>query len=626
MLRVVVPVRFVSEVCALVFDAVTIAAVADELGREIVDGRIQRTGLSSARALVLEIYAGGRRRHLVADAENGSDAVYLAEREPPIDSQIVTPFSLLMRKYLRGGTVMAVEQPPLERVVRLSIAKRLEPAHRGEALDAPEVADEEIDDDPEGIEGATFVHLVVEVMGRHSNLILVDDDGRVMESVKRVTPSMSRVRPVLPKLPYTPPPAQQKSDPRRVTAESLRSWLEDGSPRQSLAKALPADFRAMSPQLAREVAYLAAGRLDATRADALAGDLAELARRVRRLYEPVLTGEWQPVVYRSEDEQVVAFSPYPLDHLRVSAIEVQAGSISTAAEASVGRQDEESPGRHAGRIARLLSEIATVRGRLVAKIESLDVQTDRMVDADTRRLWGELIYGYLWKIQPGDAELDADGVIVPLDPERSPKDVAHDYIYEYRDAQTGGRQISEVRETTERDITYLDQLATLVRQAEAFVDVEALEREWAASSLSSTKANAPRKPRSAPAKRIQALERVAGYDIYLGRSGGENDTITFDVASASDLWLHARGVPGSHVIVRTHGDPDVPDETLTRGAELAAYFSSARTSGRVEVDITERRHVRKIKGAGPGMVTYRNERTVSVEPRGLEEVGGRRKG
>ena len=607
----------VSEVNARVFDAVTIAAVADDLGREIVDGRIQRTGLSSTRAIVLEIYASGRRRHLVASAENGSDGVYLAEREPPIDSQIVTPLSLLMRKYLRGGTVIAIEQPPMERIVRVSIAKRLERSHRGEETDAPEVVDEEIEEDPEGIEGATFVHLVIEVMGRHSNILLVDDDGRVMESVKRVTPSMSRVRPILPKVTYTLPPAQDKADPRRVTAESLGAWLEDGSPRQTLAKAMPADFRAMSPQVAREVAFLSSGHVGATRAEALEGDLTELARRIRGLYEPLLTSAWRPVVYRSDDEQVVGFSPYPLEHLRASARETPVASISAAAEASFGREDEESPGRHAGRIARLVAEIATVRGRLVAKIEALDVQTDRMVDADTRRLWGELIYGYLWQIQPGDAVLNAAGVIVPLDPPRPPKDVAHDYIHEYRDAQTGGFQIAEVRTTTERDIEYLDQMTTLVQQAEAFVDVEALEREWTASSLSSSKPNAPRKPRSAPTKQIQALERVAGYDIYLGRSGGENETLTFDIAAAGDLWLHARGVPGSHVIVRTHGDADVPDETLTRGAELAAFFSSARTSGRVEVDITERRHVRKIKGAGPGMVTYRNERTVSVAPRGL---------
>lgn len=599
------------------FDAVTLAAVADELGQTIVDGRIQRTGLSSSRAIVLEIYGGGRRRSLVASAENGSDALFLAGREPPIDSQIVTPFSLLMRKYLRGGTVIAVEQPPLERIVRLSIAKRMEPSRRGEAPDVPDQVDEELDGDPEGLEDATFVHLVIEVMGRHSNLILVDDDGRVMESVKRVTPSMSRVRPVQPKLAYVLPPAQDKADPRRVTAEALRAWLEDGSPRQTLAKALPADYRAMSPQLAREIAFMAAGRVDATRADALAGDLPELARRIRGLYEPLLTASWHPVIYRFDDGQVAGFSPYPLEHLRATASETSVESISVAAEASVGQEDEESPARHAGRIARLLAEIAAVRSRLMAKIESLDIQADRMVDADTRRLWGELIYGYLWKIQPGDTELDADGVIVPLDPPRPPKDVARDYIHDYRDAQSGGRQIEEVRETTERDIAYLDQLATLVGQAEAFVDIEALEREWTATRLSPAKRDGPRKPRSAPPKRVQALERVAGYDIYLGRSGGENDTITFDVAAASDLWLHARGVPGSHVIVRTHGDPEVPDETLTRGAELAAYFSSARTSGRVEVDVTERRHVRKIKGAGPGMVTYRNERTVSVAPRGL---------
>ena len=194
------------------FDVLTIAAVADELTATILDGKIQRVGLTTWRTLAMEVYAGGRRRWVIASADDRDPRLLLSSVEPAIDTAAVTPFLLLLRKYARGGVLIGVENPPLERVVTLSIAKRVR-LRRGREDDIeepePEPTFDPDDPDPDeiyGVESPTFTRLHVEIMGRHSNLILVDDDGRVMESAKRVNARMSRVRQVAPRLPYVPPP------------------------------------------------------------------------------------------------------------------------------------------------------------------------------------------------------------------------------------------------------------------------------------------------------------------------------------------------------------------------------------------------------------------------------------
>jgi len=181
------------------FDVLTVAAVADELGGRILDGRIQKIGLVNATTVAAEVYANRQRHALVASADSDDPAVWLADRLPSTDPGLITPFGLLLRKYVRGGFLIGIEQPALERVIRLSIVKRLDP-HNDRSPEEPDDDDPEFDagddqDDAPWSAGMNRVELIVEVMGRHSNLILVDDDGTIMESAKRVTSRMSRVRP-----------------------------------------------------------------------------------------------------------------------------------------------------------------------------------------------------------------------------------------------------------------------------------------------------------------------------------------------------------------------------------------------------------------------------------------------
>lgn len=603
------------------FDVLTIAAITDELAETILDGKIQRIGLADPRTLTFEVYAGGRRRTLIASADDRDPRLLLSASEPVIDVSLVTPLVLLLRKYARGGVIIGIEQPPLERIVRVSIAKRIVNTRNSEREEISEGdgTNEEGEDTDEiyGVESPTFVHLYVEIMGRHSNIILVDDEGRIMESVKHVSTKMSRVRPIAPRLKYSPPPFMKRPDPRRLTAESVRELLVNAKDIQTVADWLVRGLRGVSPQIAREIAFLSTGSDEATIGDLRADASGEVARVARTIYEPLLTSDWRPRIYEDEDGGPIAFSAIPLEHLRASSKnEIAIESISAAAEQS-GSGGPEAPGRHDARKRRTIESIHSVRERLASRLKSMQDEAERAAGGDQYREWGDLIYAYLWQIQPGDSELVVDDARIPLDTHLSAKENAQAYFERYRRGRDAGEQLPERITATETEIAYLDQIVLQIEQAETFPDIESLQIEWDRYRTQSQPNPKDKKNtrRSAPARRLRPLIDDDGNAIYIGRSGSQNDEVTFTIAGPNDTWLHARGVPGSHVIVRWRNPSgDERPETIEAAGRIAAFYSSSRNSGQVEVDVTRRRYVRKIKGAGPGMVTYRNERTVAVRP------------
>lgn len=229
-----------------------------------------------------------------------------------------------------------------------------------------------------------------------------------------------------------------------------------------------------------------------------------------------------------------------------------------------------------------------------------------------------MIYAHLWQIEPGQHELTVDGETIPLDPDLSASDNAQAYFERYRKAQSAEAQIPALAEESHAEIAYLDQLATLIAQAPGFAELEALAAEWA--ELEPPAPDARPRRRKAP-QRPRPLIDHDGNAIYVGRSGPQNDLVTFDIAGPDDTWLHARGVAGSHVVIRWRSPgAEENEETIAAAAALAAWYSAARESGGVDVDVAQRRHVRKIKAGRAGMVTYRNERTIRVQPASEEHV------
>jgi predicted ribosome quality control (RQC) complex YloA/Tae2 family protein len=279
---------------------------------------------------------------------------------------------------------------------------------------------------------------------------------------------------------------------------------------------------------------------------------------------------------------------------------------------------------HGERRSRLVHAITGAAERVETRLRALRTELERAEAAELLRRKGEAIYVYTWMIEPGQRTLETDdGLKIALDPGRSPSENAQEYFEQYRKAQRASQGLPERIAQAETERAYLGQMAALAETATAFDDLVTLENEWRDYNGGATKqpnGKPSRKPqRGGGSRRPRAYVTPEGHRILIGRSGPQNEQVTFTLSRPEDMWLHARGVGGAHVIVQWQGG-EIDSRTLERAAQLAAWYSSAREAGAVEVDYAPRRQVRKIAGAGPGMVTYRNERTIRVPPMSVEAM------
>lgn len=568
------------------FDALTLSAIADELRRTIVGGRIQRVLLPSPLSIGMEIYHAGQRHQLLASADPRAARVQLLGAKPTRGVERETPLSLLLRKYVRNGIVAGVEQPDLERVLVLSIIKH----------PAPRKDDDDPDDDD--LVEDRRCELVCELLGQRANLILVDDDNLILDAVKRI-PSDGTRRAIMPRAVYVAPPrpgagSTPRRDPRTVTANGLRALLD--SPERDLGKAIIAAYAGVSPQQAREAIVRATGQPSAALDPALPFEA--IAAALRGLWsEP-----WAPSV-AYEDERPVAFAPY----LMAQFSDVRpAPSISAALDSYYAAAEQITA--HAQRRAALAQRLGDVRERLDRQREALRRELARAEALDRLRWEGEMIFGYLHEVQPGQRTLEVEGRTIALDPDKTPVENAQARFREYDKAKGALAGVPERLAAVEGQLSYLDETLALLELAEGFDAITAVEREVEEQGLIKSSGKAARGARATPLR----LRSSDGLLILVGRSAGQNEEVTFRLARPGDLWLHVRDQPGAHVVIQADDPP--PERTLAEAAGLAAYFSRARASTSVEVIVTERRHVRKIPGGPPGLVSYRNEQSIRAAP------------
>jgi len=562
------------------FDALTMACVADELRRKVLGGRVQRVVLPEALSLGLEIYNRHGRHDLVASADSEMGGVRLSSEKPRRGVEKETGLLLLLRKYARGALLSAVDQPPFERILRLE-------------LDHPAW-------------GCTT--LFAEVMGRHSNLILVEAGGRILDAAKHIAPQLNPKRPILPGLPYLPPPVQDKLSPSDLTESSLRQILAAPDAKTQVWQALVAGLRGMSPLLAREVAYRAFGRPQLTAANV--EQPAPLLDAIEELLAPLRSGEWQPCLLL-EDGQVVAYAPYTVTHRgRTSSLP----SISQAIEAYTASVAGADP--YAGAKEPVAGSIRAARARLEKRREAVQLALHHAAEAGRWRQYGEWILIHAHSIVPGQTELVADTgssetLTIPLDPDRSPSGNAQLCFARYRKAQRAAHSSPGRLEEVELALRDLEQLETDLALAASRPEIDAVR----ASLIEAGHVRAKGRPRGpVPHSAPLSVTSPDGLNILVGRNSRQNDEVTFRWAKAEDWWFHARGVPGAHVVVRSAGRTP-PPATVQQAAELAAYYSQSRREASVDVDYTERRHVRRVPSAAPGLVTYSQERTIRAIPR-----------
>jgi predicted ribosome quality control (RQC) complex YloA/Tae2 family protein len=571
------------------FDSLTIAAIRDEL-QPFVGGRVQSVVQLDALSIGLELYNRGEHRWLYTTADPEKAGLWLVEERLGQAPGLVSPLLLMLRKWARGGHLAGLTQPAFERVLHLHVEV------------APYV------EQP----GGRRLVLIVEATGRLANLILVDEAGLVMDAIKRVPPTINRVRTILPRRPYVGPPPQEKATPLEAEPAFLAAVLARGASSArpaGAATALVQAVRGISPLAAREAVFRAAGRADALAAEVdpgrLAGALAELIAPLR----PDSGAPWLPSLAVGDDGYT-AFAPFPLTH---AGPYEPTDTVSEAARSFFGGRA--APRSTTGQAqASLSGEIRAARDREQRRLESIERQLGGAAEAESLRESGELLLAYATQIPPGADRADLLGREVALDPTLTAVENARAFFERYTRARDAARRLPEMVAEARARVAQLAEAQVHADLADSPDAVSALRRELLdAGALGSGPAAKPSgSPRRAarlgqpPAPLKTTLD---GHQLLIGRTAAQN-AAALDLAAPEDLWLHARGLAGAHVILR--GSPS--EETILRAARIAAYHSEARDAGSVPVDVTERRNVRKIKGGNPGAVTYRGERTLAVTP------------
>lgn len=618
------------------FDALTISAICDELQHRLVGGRIQDVVLSGPLSLGLEVYrAGIGRTNLLVSAHPQNARIQMVKSAPSRDPAQKHPLLLLLRKYVRGGLITSITQPRGERVVVLSIAKRISPHndqeyHFGGDFRHIEGTDNTEEDEPANpLLPPTNVELVVEIMGKVSNIVLVADDGTVMESIKRIPSSINRYRVTLPNHLYVPPPPQEKRDALKSSINVLSlelSKVADEDEKATAWKGLVSGYASVSPALAREAVYRALGEtgLKAAEVAHRPQSLDALLKALQSLLKLDDTGEWQPTlaVKGDEEKRPLDFAPYPMLHLQAQGAElIDCETVSQAAERYF--EGQEGTGRHSALRASIAAQIADLKGRDDRKLSALQEEWKRAQALEELRRKGELLLAYMHTMEPGQTRLiiPEEKLTIDLNQGMTAVETAQSIFREYRKAQSAVEGLPERIAETQARIAYFDDLSTSLELAANYDEIKNVQAEMESATRSPSEAQnkQPKKHRKGQKAQVKLpqplrMQTSDGLGLLIGRTAGQNDTATFRLAAPEDLWFHVRNAPGSHVILRV--DPRVGDESIREAARLAAGYSKLRGDAQVDVVYTERKFVRRIPNAPPGQVTYRNERTIRVEPKG----------
>ena len=564
-------------------DGLSLSAVVQELN-SIIGGRIEKVQQPEKDELLIAIHAaGGSYRLLIsASPENCRIVLTNEKKQSPVDAPA---FLMLMRKYLTGARIVGIEQPNMDRVAELELETVSE------------------------LHDKLSLRLICEIMGRHSNIILVDSDGNVIDSIRRVNPSVSSARLVLPRVRYEYPPSKVKRDPRSAEASDFLEVLENAVKPES---ALSENFYGLSPAVAKKLIASLGG---------VSSGAELLSQRIAAFYADFAAGRYFPCI-ETANGSCVCTLPFKPE----GASFVQYGSMSEAVTAFYStRAAEESVKRRTSSYERAVKNaIQKLERKLGIYTEAIQSEEE----IEKLRLYGELLTSNLYLIpQRASSALVynyyADPpaqVEVPLDPMYSAADNAQRYYTKYRKAKLARDHALEMREKTAAELSYLEELLYTLSCCEGESELGEIRSELIAGGYITDDAKKQKRgaaPAKLPPSKPYAFVSRDGINILVGKNNRQNDKLTFGIADPDDTWLHTKDIHGSHVIIKKGGQ--IPDSTLYDASMLAAYYSKARGSSNVPVDFTLAKYVKKPSGAKPGMVIYTHQRTVYVTP-DLEHV------
>ncbi len=561
-------------------DGLSLSAVVHELN-SLIGGRIEKVQQPEKDELLISIHtAGGSCRLLIsASPENCRIVLTDEKKQSPVDAPA---FLMLMRKYLTGARITSVEQYNGDRIVDIGIETR------SELMDT------------------VTLKLVCEIMGRHSNIILIDSENRVIDAIRRVSPSVSSARLVLPKIKYEYPPSKAKLDPHFASAEDFLDVLCSSSKPGAL---LSDRYYGLSPAVAQKLVESLGWP---------ASDDREVSERLVRFYSDFSKGVFSPCMIKADDMPVCVLPFIPA----VSEEVVRFDTMSEAVNAFyAGRASAESIKRRTSAYEKLIRGAIS---KLEKKLGVFNEAIEDKAETDKLRLCGELITANLYSIpQRASSAVVFDyysdppaQIEIPLDPMLSPAENAQRYYLKYRKRTAAREHALQMQKTTADEISYLEELLYTLSCCDGESELNEIRQELIVSGYVKDDRAKGKNGRAAsnklPPSKPYCFRSRDGIDILVGKNNRQNDKLTFGVAAPEDTWLHVKDIHGSHVIIKKGSD--IPDKTLYDAAMLAAYYSKARGSSTVPVDYTQAKYVKKPSGAKPGMVIYTHQHTVYVTP------------
>lgn len=572
-----------SEEYNMAFDGIVVANLVHELREQLINGRIAKIAQPEADELLLTIKTPSGQKRLYLSASASLPLVYLTESNKP--SPMTAPnFCMLLRKHIANGRIVDIYQPKLERIIHFTI----------EHLD--EMGD------------LCRKDLIVEIMGKHSNIIFCTEEGSIIDSIKHVSAQMSSVREVLPGREYFIPDTMDKHDPLSVSYDTFYQVLTEKP--MPLSKAIYTSFTGVSPVTAEEICSIS--EVDSSLPPKSFSDdvLRHVYNQFDIYFSAVKEEKFSPAIYY-DGKEPKEFSSLPLTHLFGNAAEGAKGyhctkftSISQVLETYYALKNTLTRIRQKSTDLRHIIQTALERNR-----KKYDLQLHQLKDTQNRekyKVYGELINTYGYNLEEGAKKLEAlnyynnEIASIPLDAAKTPQENAQRYFEKYNKQKRTYEALSHFIQETQEEITYLESVRTSLDIAMNEDDLAEIKEELITSGYMRRKFTKKKvKIKNEPLHYISS----EGYHMYVGKNNFQNDQLTFTFATGNDWWFHVKQAPGSHVIVKTNGE-ELPDRTFEEAGRLAAYYSSMRGVEKVEIDYVEKKHVKKPKGGKPGFVVY----------------------
>ncbi len=578
----------------MALDAVCIKGICAELSEKLLNGRIDKIHQPEKDEIVIHVRTFTDNYRLVISAGSAHPRIHLTntQKKNPITAPM---FCMLLRKHLGSGKIIAIEQVGFERIIKISV----------ESYD--ELGD------------LTVKHIIAEIMGRNSNIILVNDDMKIIDSIKRVDFTVSTVRQVLPGLEYVLPPTQERTPLTDVDSDTAIDFTKP----QPAEKALMSSVSGISPLTAREVIYRALGRTDVNTAELNLNKQSSVKAELIRLAENVKNGEFAPCVIKEKSSgRLIDFSAIEIRQYEGLAEVTEAETLSAALDDFYSIRDmHERMRQRSADMVKLLNNAAE---RTEKKITILVKTLKDAENKDTYKIMGELITANLYRIKDGDRELTAENyydnmneIKIPLLPELSASQNAQRYFKRYNKAKTAETESAKQLKNAREELDYIESTLAAVENAETETDLREIRAELIKEGYLKRRQDNKRR-KNKPSEPLHFVSSD-GFDIYVGKNNTQNDYVTTKLANSSDLWFHTKNIHGSHTIIKLGINKDVPRTTVIEAAQLAAYYSKARESSQVPVDYTKIKNVKKPNGAKPGMVIYEGYNTIYVTPHKINE-------